>query len=437
MTIETARMSSSDTITSSPLRSLPRPRVKHVVHALYPSPRTHTLAPGPTTLGRLDAKLAFPEDRAISRLHAELVLVDGRVEVRDLGSHNGTWRNGERTARDVLADGDVLRLGDTFLLYRVEPVELVDADIPTVLGVSPHVRALRADLARVAPTGATVVLLGETGTGKTLAARAIHAASGRRGEFVHLNGAAIPENIAESLLFGHKAGAYTDARADSAGAFRTAHRGTLFFDEVALLSSATQARLLVAIESRAVTPVGANTPVPVDVRLLVATNEDLDAAVAAGRFRADLHARLAEVTLELPPLRRRREDLLLLLDAARGPKAPPFTPDAVDLLLRWPWPYNVREVEKLASELRIRGEGRTSIGAELLERFAEPAPPARDDLPQPPPSVDGPPDREALLALLREADGNVSELARRVGRSTKQVYRWCSRFGVDPAQFRG
>lgn len=369
----------------------------------------------------------------MSRAHAELTLADQRLDVHDRDSHNGTWRNGVRVRHATLADGDVLRLGDTFCLYRIEPVELLDGDVPTILGVSPTIRSIRAELSAVAGTLATVVLLGETGTGKTLTARAIHVASGRRGAFVHLNSAAIPETLAESHLFGHKAGAFTDARADAPGAFRAAHRGTLFLDEVALLSPQSQARLLLALESRSVIPVGSSTPVPVDVRLLVATNEDLAAAVAAGRFRADLHARIAEYTLTMPPLRRRREDILPLLAAARGPGAPPFTPDAVDLLLRWSWPYNVREVEKLANELRIRGEGRTSLGVDLLDRMSTPSAP---EAPEPSPDNDGPPDRDALVTLLVEAEGNVSELARRVGRSTKQVYRWCGRHGLDPHQFR-
>ncbi|MDP2316349.1 MAG: sigma 54-interacting transcriptional regulator [Pseudomonadota bacterium] len=429
---------SSDTLTSPPLRTFPRPRVRHVLHVLFPRARSHLLATGPTTIGRTDAALTFADDRALSRAHAELTLAEGRLHVRDLASHNGSWRNGLRIEHAPLVDGDVLRLGDTFLLYRIEPVELIDADVPSLLGVSPAIRALRADIARVAPTRATVVLLGETGTGKSLAARAIHAASGRRGEFVQVNCAAIPESVAESLLFGHKAGAFTDAKTDSPGVFRAANRGTLFLDEVGLLSPATQARLLLALDSGEITPVGATTPVAVDVRVVVATNEDLSAAVAARSFRADLYGRLAEVTLQIPPLRQRREDLLPLLASALGPRSPPLTVATVGTLLGWHWPYNVREIEKLASELRIRGEGLRELGPELLgERFTEATPvesaALRDEARA---DTDGPPDRDTLVEWLRDVEGNVSELGRRVGRSTKQIYRWCSRYALDPAQYR-
>lgn len=430
---------SGDTITSHPGRGHHPLRVHHALHRVFPAESTLVLRPGATPIGRegSDRGVVCPDDAAMSRDHATLTLAGSRVRLEDRDSYNGTFRNGIRVARSVLDDGDVVRCGNSFFVYRVEPVEIDDASFPALIGRSPVMRRLRGMLARVAAEPVTVVLLGETGTGKTIAARAIHARSERRGEFVHVNGGAIPDTVADSLLFGHCVGAFTDARSDHPGWFRSAHRGTLFLDEVALLTSTTQGRLLTTIESRAVTPIGSKTPVAVDVRLIVATNEDLRAAVDEGRFRADLYARLAEISVLLPPLRARREDVLPLLRAALGGNTP-LDPDLVDVLLNWHWPLNVREVEKVAIELRIRGEGASSYGAHHVEgRLTGPAggsgpePHARQTGP-----AGNPPSRSDLEAMLRSVDGNVAGLARRVGRSTKQVYRWCNRHGLDPASFR-
>lgn len=419
------------TLTVNPFQNVRRERRRHVLHRLFPA--THTLVLSkPQSLGRT----TWPDDAAMSSRHAEATVDGDQLRIRDLGSKNGTWWCGVRVDEAVLRDGDVVRLGNSLFLFRLEPVELVDAVVPTLIGASPAMRHLRADLTRAAPTKATVLLRGETGTGKTLAARALHTLSQRRGPFVHVNCAAIADGLAESTLFGHKAGAFTGARDESEGFFRGAHRGTLFLDEVGLLSASSQARLLVALESGQVTPLGSTTPIPVDVRVVVATNEDIE---DTSRFRKDLYGRLAELTVKLPPLRERKEDVLPLLARALGKHAPPLTPDAADLLLRWSWPHNVREVEKLATELAIRGEGLRALGAELLlDRFvAAPLPADTGDRSAAPGErVDGPPDRDTLVGLLEKAGGNVTELARQVGRSTKQVYRWCKQYGLDPEQFR-
>jgi DNA-binding NtrC family response regulator len=425
------------TVSAERLGGPSRKQIHYALYRLFPLEFSVTLRPGTVLLGRAPGGggLAFEDDAALSRQHLELSLADGVLTAKDLGSHNGSFRNGAPiVGTEELADGDLLRCGDSFFLYRVEPGGLLDAKIASIVGQAPVVRRLRGEIAQFAPTRTTVLLLGPTGTGKTLAARAIHELSGRKGEFVHVNAAAIPENVAESLLFGHKPYAFTDAKTESPGWFRSAHRGTLFLDEVGLLSPATQARLLLAVESRTVTPLGASRPEPVDVRLVAATNEDLAEATAEGRFREDLYARLAEATLTLPSLRSRREDVLPLL-RTHLPGAV-LAPGLVERLLLWDWPLNVRELEKVAIELRVRGEGLPRLGPELLdERFglSRPAQP-------PPTSVlaqrDGPPNREELEALLRNCGGNVSELARRVGRSTKQVYRWCQFHGLKPEKYR-
>jgi len=444
-------------VTLTPQTALARPTapVVHVLHVLFPTTAQCVLNVGVTALGRIPGagQIAFPEDRSMSRFHARFFVYDDRAELEDANSLNGVYCNGVRVQSVRLADGDVVRIGDTFLLYRREPERSgADEVIAGLIGPSLAMRKVRADLTRFASSKRTIVLLGETGSGKTVAAAAVHAMSSRAGPLVHVNGAAIPEPIAESLLFGHVAGAFTDARGAQVGWLRAAHNGTLFLDEIALLSPSTQARLLIALESGMVTPVGGTTPIPVDLRVVVATNMDLQAAAANETFRPDLYGRLADVVVTMPSLRARREDILPLFLAAlgRGRPVPRLDPELVALLLGWHWPYNVRELEKLAAELILRADGAEVLDAALVEgrlggspaasASTAPCVPVVSIAPVPvsprAPSRLERPDRESLVACLRAANGNVSEVARTCGRSTKQVYRWCAAWGIDPAQFR-
>ena len=415
---------------------------------------------GVLTIGRLAREshdLAFAEDRLLSRAHAQLIRTGRSLRLKDLDSRNGTYVNGERVVGErEIADGDVIRAGDTFFIAREEPPELTDIQLPGLSGSSPTIRRLRSLLTTVAGSAATVVLLGESGTGKGVCARALHELSGRTGRFVHVNCAAIPENLAESTFFGHVAGAFTGASQAAEGVFRAADKGTLFIDEVGDLPAALQPKLLHVLDNGMVTPVGGTVPVGCDVRVIAATNVDLVAAVQEKAFRGDLYARLAELVVEVPPLRERREDMLPLLWARLGPKSAPLSPDLVAELLAYRWPFNVREVERVATELSVRGVDKEqlewSMIARRLESFAE--------LTEPPPSsassaaandaadgdsaatgggagrLDGPPTRAELEALLRAHRGVIAEVARHVGRSTKQVYRWMSRYDIDPDDYR-
>jgi transcriptional regulator with PAS, ATPase and Fis domain len=258
---------------------------------------------------------------------------------------------------------------------------------------------------------------------------------------VVVNCAAIPETLAESALFGHVAGAFTGARRDAKGYFRAADGGTLFLDEVGELPENVQAKLLHAIEERAVVPVGATSPVQCDVRFVAATTVDLEAAVATGKFRPDLYARLADLVLELPPLRTRREDILPLMGLFLSEHAPPMHPDLAEQLVLYPWPFNVRGLKTVATELEVRGQGRAYLEPDLirhrltvaestvtLERPAPPVPNAKRS---------SPPTRDEIIASLREHSGVVAEVGRAMGRSRKQVYRWLERFEIDPEDYRG
>jgi len=430
--------------TSRPVQSGPTLRMLYNSSRVVPD-TTWPIEKGTTELGRQpesEQQLMLMGDPHLSRRHATLERRGARVWIADLESRNGTFVNGERIERTELQDGDVVRLSDTVLMVRVDPYETADAEVVAIHGRSPAAAALRHFVHLVGPTDATAVLIGDTGTGKGVTANAIHAASSRSGgPFVSVNCAAIPETLAESALFGHVAGAFTGARRDAKGYFRAADGGTLFLDEVGELPENVQAKLLHAIEERAVVPVGATGAVKCDVRFIAATTLNLEEAVANGTFRPDLYARLADLVLRLPPLRDRREDILPLLSLFLSDSAPPLHPDLVEVLLMYPWPYNVRELKTVATELEVRGQGRAYLEPDLIRHrltVCEPTITAeRPAAPRPPrPRKAAPPSREELIAALREHRGVVADVGRAMGRSRKQVYRWLERFEIDPTDYR-
>jgi len=245
-----------------------------------------------------------------------------------------------------------------------------------VLGRGPAMKAVMDLARRVAPSPSTVLILGESGTGKELMARALHrlaqAAKPTDGRFVAVNCAAIPSDLLENQLFGHRRGAYTGADKDTAGVFAHAGAGTVFLDEIGELPLATQAKLLRAIEQKEVMPVGANEPVTVQARILAATNKDLAKEVTAGRFRQDLFFRLNVVAITLPPLRDRRDDLPELVESlltrhatAMGKKFTGISPDAIRRIQAYAWPGNIRELDNAIQRAVILGEPPTVEAADL------------------------------------------------------------------------
>jgi len=431
--------------------------------APFPLNRTAPVFPG--------GPLADPE---VSRIHAELRREPaGGWVIGDLGSKNGTHVNGARVGADGLrlASGDVIRVGDTLLLFH-ETLCPAPSDhaIEGMLGHSDGARVLRAATMRCASSTATVLVLGETGAGKDLVARAV-ASIGRPGRpFVAFNAGAVPPALVDSTLFGHVRGAFTDAREARPGLFRAASGGTLFLDEVGDLAPETQVRLLRAVEERAVVPVGAVQPVPVDVRLVAATNRDLAAEAAAGRFRGDLYARLAGSVIRVPPLRDRRADVPLLATAFaaafaaeatnEAAAARTFTPKAMTRLMLHPWPFNVRELKAVVGQSIVEGPGRgcLDVPASVLSRldeharlFAHDGSPAgspagsAEGAPSPAPSASGVapgdhmpgiPDRAAVEAALARAGGNMTGAADALGKDRGQFYRIVRRLGIDPDRFR-
>ena len=354
------------------------------------------------------------DDGQASSTHASVAKAYGRWVLRDLGSKNGTRVNGRRVDQHSLDDGDLLEIGRTFFLFRDRLAVPLNAPLDVVDRVDGW-DTLRDDLARlwgrvaqVAPSGAPILVLGETGTGKEVAAQRIHELSGRRGACVAVNCAAIPDELAEAELFGHRAGAFTGASEARVGRIRSAEGGTLFLDEIGDLAASAQAVLLRALETRQVVPVGADRPVPVDFRLIAATHVDLDEAVAAGRFRADLRARLGQMVVALPPLRDRRADLGLLIRA------------------------RLVQVLELAELQRDGGPIERAHLPPTLQIPPPEAAPIEDAL-----SPEDQAERADLIAQLAEVDGNVTALCRRLDLHRVTLYRRLRRLGIDPAALRG
>jgi len=248
--------------------------------------------------------------------------------------------------------------------------------LDNIVGRSPRMQEVFRTVLTVAPLKTTVLITGESGTGKELIAKAIHYQSPRgRRPLVTLNCAAIPETLLESELFGHEKGSFTDAHAKKLGQFELAHEGTLFLDEIGEMGAATQAKLLRVLEHGEFLRVGGTKAVNVDVRIIAATNRDLGAAIKEGSFRPDLFYRLNVVTVHLPPLRERRDDLIMLIrhfaqSKARDMGIPEKTlkPETVDALLRYPWPGNVRELENLIERLMVLCESPTIAFEDLPDQ---------------------------------------------------------------------
>jgi two-component system response regulator HydG len=291
----------------------------------------------------------------------------------------------------------------------------------------------------VAPTESTVLIQGESGTGKEVIARYIHELSGRNdGAFLSINCGALPESLLESELFGHVKGSFTGAVKDKVGLFGAASKGTFFLDEIGETTPATQVKLLRALQHREVIPVGATEAVPVDTRVIAATNRDLDEEIRAGNFRSDLYYRLNVIAVHLPPLRQRRDDIpvlaehfLMRIAALRHEEPKRLTDDALNALVEYPWPGNVRELEN-ALERSIILTSRDLIDVDALpsrvtERKAEPLVSTRTP---PNPTLEAV-ERAYIMWVLQGESGNKSRAAEVLGIDPSTLYRKLARYGVE------
>jgi transcriptional regulator with GAF, ATPase, and Fis domain len=295
-------------------------------------------------------------DPLVSRRHCEIGVTGDHYVVRDLESTNGTFLGGVRVTEAPLAPGATLRVGDTTLLFEPRQkwvrLERPGSSFGQLVGSSPSMQKLLAILERIAGTRLSTVLVGETGTGKELAARALHEASDRRaGPFVVVDCGAASDALFQSELFGHEKGAFTGADRARPGAFELASGGSVFLDEIGELPLELQPRLLRALERREVRRLGASHPIEVDVRVICATHRPLQELSESGQFRRDLYYRLAEVLLELPPLRDRLVDVPVIaqgiLDRERPGQGYSLRPDAIEALQAQSWPGNVRELRNV------------------------------------------------------------------------------------------
>lgn len=308
-------------------------------------------------------------------------------------------------------------------------------------GVSPAISTLRDQVSAVATTDLAVLVRGESGTGKELVSRELHSLSRRaKAPFVAENLAAIPAALVESALFGHTRGAFTGATESRQGLFRRAEGGTLLLDEIGEMPLELQPKLLRVLEEGRVRPVGSDQEVAVNVRVLAATHQDLDALVHAGRFRADLYYRLAVVEIEVPPLRERPGDILLLaqrfLDAAHEAANQPLRglhPEAAARLLAWRWPGNVRELKHAMDRAALLARGPVITSADLPARLHE----AHPDSPPPPRALVGGElrtlaevEREHILAVLEAVSQNKAQAARALGIGRKTLYRKLEAWGI-------
>ena len=391
-------------------------------------------------------------DRTVSRFHCELSVRGNTIIIRDCGSTNGTLIDGVRVREAEIPPGTLVRIGSS--AFRVElGEEPAFVEVSTrngfgeLVGASVEMRRVYAILERLAHTDATVLVQGETGTGKDVLARSLHAASPRAGRpLVAVDCGAIPEHLVESELFGHVRGAFTGATSDRMGVFEEADGGTLFLDEIGEMPIALQPKLLRAIESRSIRRVGASTSRPINVRIVAATNRSLASSINDGSFREDLYYRLAVVELRLPSLRARRDDIPVL--AAHfyrmfAGETATLPPEFVAGLVGRGWPGNVRE-------LRNYIERAVSLGT-IDQRVPPPPGSPESVLPAGPPgSIESfialhLPLKEARKAwtesfelvyvrsMLKMVHGNVTRAAERAGVSRRFLQRMVARLGIKPS----
>ena len=338
-------------------------------------------------LGAMDDNDLVVDDETVSRYHCKIYQDENSYIVQDLGSTNGTFVNRVRIKEAYLKPGCTVGIGNTELKFQSldERMDILPANRSSfgdIIGKNIRMREIFGILEKIAPTGVTVVIEGETGTGKEVVAKTIHNSSKRtKMPFVVFDCGAVPENLIESELFGHEKGSFTGAIVSRQGLFEMAQGGTIFLDELGELSLDLQPKLLRALEQREIRRVGSNKAIKVDVRVVAATNRNLEEEVKAGRFREDLYYRLSVVRLILPPLRDRREDIPLLIkhvlktcgfnrDGEGNIKIKGISRDALDCLMNYNWPGNVRELLNVIERACSFAENEYILQEDLTEHIS-------------------------------------------------------------------
>ena len=429
-----------------PPRALLRLRDHELVALSGPDAgRSWKLARDTVVVGQDPACDVALSDPAVSRRHLSIEETPEGCMLSDPGSRNGTLVNGMRVKEAYLFPGSIIELGDTRLKIQRVQVE-ARTGIAGLVGASAPMRALFTQLERVAATNLAVVLSGETGTGKELVARAIHTQSSRAERpYVVLDCASTEPTLMAAAMFGHTAGAFTGATGARSGAFVSASGGTLFIDEVGELPLELQPKLLRVLETKEVQAVGSDVPVKVDVRIISATHRSLDEMVAQGRFRQDLYYRLAGLVIEVPALRDRRDDVLVLARHFLGVVNPALSlgPSAMTALGVHDWPGNVRELKNVLERSAALATGSTLEAADLVfGRSARSAggPGSSGTVPvlSPSPGLSGAPgarsleevEREAVATALASSGWNKVEASRLLGITRKTLDAKIEKYGL-------
>ena len=419
-------------------------------------------------IGAMEDNDLVLQDETVSRNHCRIFVEGDQYLIQDLDSTNGTFVNRVRIREAFLRPDVVITLGKTEIRFQPfdERVRIIPAETDRygeIIGRDRKMREIYAILEKIAPTDATVVIEGETGTGKDVVARTIHQFSKREGgPFMVFDCGAVPENLIESERFGHEKGSFTGAHQTRQGVFEMANGGTVFLDELGELQLDLQPKLLRVLEQREVKRIGGTRPIKVDVRIVAATNRNLEEEVRAGRFREDLFYRLTVVRLVLPPLRERREDVRLLArhflenghfnkDRDGHRRVTQFAPGVLDRLAQSDWPGNVRELHNVIERAVSFAEGDTVELADLPEHIAWPRGAPREldsetDVSIPLPDFRATElegkfkdakerwvasfERDYIAGLLRKNNGNISHAAREAEIDRKYFRKLMKKYGI-------
>lgn len=409
--------------------------------------KTYPLGEGQVRVGKGPDNDIVISDATVSRQHFAIRRDGERYALVDLGSTNGTWLDEAQIREAYLRPGARIKAGD--VLMRFQPVSQTVSVAPSesqnfgeLVSQNPRTREVFALLEKIAPTDATVLLMGETGTGKSATARAIHQASARKnGPFVVFDCGAVTKSLIESELFGHERGSFTGATALRRGAMEVVKGGTLFIDELDDLPIEVQPKLLRAIEEREIYRVGSHQSIKLDLRIVAATKKDLRVEVAEGRFREDLFFRLSVVIVPLPPLRERHEDLSLLvehiLDKPGAWNA--LAPKVQERLLAHTWPGNIRELRNVIERASyVGGLEDLDPGSHRIDRAEEERERLLADYSRPFKEAKevliGRFEREYLRHLLSRVQGNMARAAREAGIDRKYLYMLLKKYGLAPGE---
>ena len=417
------------------------------------------------TVGAMDDNDLVLRDETVSRYHCRIVQEGESYVLVDLDSTNGTFINRVRIREAFLKPNCTISLGKTNIKFlpideRVRVMPSSRNNYGDMIGQDVKIREIFGVLEKISPTDTTVIIEGETGTGKEVVARAIHRTSLRAEQpFMVFDCSAVPENLIESELFGHEKGSFTGAIMTRQGLFELASGGTIFLDELGELSIDLQPKLLRVLEQREVKRVGSNRPIRVDVRVIAATNRDLEEEVAGGRFREDLYYRLSVVRIKLPPLRERPDDIPLLAQhflsnhpanrlAEGGPRISDISSSAMDAFQTYEWPGNVRELLNAIERGVSFAESDSIDLPDLPEHIVGVASDETDGdgAGDPPANVDVPFkeakerwvasfEREYILGLLRKNEGNISHAAREADIDRKYFRKLMRKYGINAQDF--